>query len=92
MSNDEVTMEQLAAMVQKGFEQTSAEIKKLEQKVDSETSGIKEEMSYGFKSVGDKIDDLKDALGEPPVHRHEHDDLAGRVKYMETRLGVESGK
>lgn len=94
MSDDQITMDQLAEMVQKGFEDisgkmaTKEDIKSLKLELDE----VKDHMDYGFRSMNDKIDDLKVSLGEPPVSRNEHDDLAGRVKYTETRLGVVSGK
>lgn len=35
---------------------------------------------------------LVESLGDAPVHRKEFEDLSGRVKYLEGKLGVVSGK
>jgi hypothetical protein len=90
MNNEEVTIEQLAIMMQKGFAETASkeDVKALRLELDE----LKDRVDYGFTSVNDKLDKLKSSLGEPVIHREEYDDLVGRVKYVETKLGVESGK
>jgi archaellum component FlaC len=103
MNKKEVTNEELARMIAKGFEHTASKDDLAGVKTD--LAGVKIDMA-GVKA---DIADIKEHLGnvefrlgrverdvleikEDMVRRYEFDDLMSRVKYMETKMGIKSGK
>ena len=91
-----VTMDDLAAMVQRGFVETAkkADVDSLRGGFDSlrtELGEFKKETRDNFAHVHTRLGmierDVKDV-----VHKDEFEDLMARVKYLEKKLGVESGK
>lgn len=84
MDNNKITIEDLAGMVKGGFDEVG-------NKVDT-----------GFQKVDDKVDHLDARMGRIEadlgqirgeiVYKFQFEDLESRVKYLETKLGIESGK
>lgn len=102
---EETTINDLAAMVKKGFDETARNIKNVETemregfaKVDERFVGIDER----FVGIDGRIDNINSRLfvierdiaeiRSHFVYRHEFEDLMARVKCVEVKLGVESGK
>lgn len=100
-----VTIENLAGMIQRGFEETTkrigSKVDSLENKVDSledkvdflhvELQDFKKETRDNFAHVHARLgvieSDVKDV-----VHKDDFEDLMARVKYIERKMGIESGK
>lgn len=80
-----MTIDDLARMVAKGFEQTATkeDLKSFAKKgdLDNLEAKLASKMEAGFS-------DIKDNL----IPKLDFEDLEGRVKYVETKLGIESGK
>lgn len=83
----------LAIMIQKGFEQT------IEKKNFSDFVTRTEEsfriIDNRFNQVNARLDNIERDISEIRKHfvyRDEFEDLMARVKYLETKLGIESGK
>ena len=98
-----VTNEELARMIAKGFENTATkgDAQRLEQRMDGfdqRMDGFEQKME-GFEQRMDHMDarmgrmeaDLNE-IRSHIVYRHEFEDLMARVKYLEQKIGVESGK
>ena len=66
--------------------------------VDEQFAGVKNDI----KRIDDRMDHLDARMGRMEadlheikgniVYKYEFEDLAARVKYLETKLGIESGK
>ena len=103
-----ITNEELARMIAKGFENTTDDIKKLDQRMggfDQRMDGFEQRMGGFEQRMGgfeQRMDHLDARMGRMEadlneirsniVYRHEFEDLMARVKYLETKLGIESGK
>ena len=91
-NGEEITVEKLALMIGKGFAH-------VDQRFDE--AATKKEMDEGFAGVNARLDHLDARVGriEADIHelqgevvyRHEFEDILGRVKYLEKKLGIESG-
>ncbi|MBI2122229.1 MAG: hypothetical protein HYT98_03835 [Candidatus Sungbacteria bacterium] len=91
---DKVTIDKLAEMVSVGFNDVKGDIKQVNGRLDS--------MDGRLDSIDGRLDHMDARLGrleadvhemaENIVYRHEFEDLSGRVKYLEKRMGIESGK
>lgn len=89
-NGEEITTEKLAVMIGKGFAH-----------VDKRLDATKQEMQEGFAKVNTRLDHLDARVGrieadihelrDEVVHRQEFDDALGRIKYLERKLGIESG-
>lgn len=91
----QVTIEELAIMVKKGFEATASktDIERLEKRMErfEERMGSFEgRLNYSDARLGRIEADISEMRGEL-VYRHEFEDVLGRVKYLERKLGIESG-
>lgn len=89
-NGEEITMDKLAVMIGKGFEHVDSRFDEVEQrfeKVENEAQGLKKEMQEGFAKISTQLDTLRDEV----VHRNEFDDALARIKYIERKLGIESG-
>lgn len=92
------TIDDLAVMVKNGFDETHKRIDSLR----TEVGDFRIETNERFKQVDDhlghidaRLDDMaKDiaTIQRHFVYRYEFDDLMGRVKYLEEKMGIESGK
>ncbi|OPY74201.1 MAG: hypothetical protein A4E63_00807 [Syntrophorhabdus sp. PtaU1.Bin050] len=78
MKNKEITLEDLAGMVARGFSETNQKIDKLEERLEGK-------MDRGFKEVNARIDDLKNEVEHRRVHVFDHKDLEHRVEVLERK-------
>jgi archaellum component FlaC len=90
------TLEDLALLIQNTMA-SKEDIKELEGRVntrfdgiDSRLDGIDSRLDHLDARVG-RIEADVHALRDEMVHRHEFDDVLDRVKYIEKKLGIESG-
>jgi hypothetical protein len=93
------TIDELARMINEGFMGTAS--KEDVQAVQAEVGGLREEMNQIEGRLTARLDHLDarvgrieadvHALRDEIVHRHEFEDVLGRVKYIEKKLGIESG-
>jgi hypothetical protein len=87
------TIEDLAAMIQRTVVANMATKEDLQ--------GVQTEMRTGFNEVNARLDHLDARVGrieadihelqEESVKRHEFEDALHRIRYMEKKLGIESG-
>jgi hypothetical protein len=87
-----MTIDELAQMVAKGFEQTAtkddiAQIR-AEMATKDDLKELEQRMEANFRDVRRDLDDLK----KDRVSRIEFDDLMARMKLVETKLEIVSGK
>lgn len=99
----ETTNDELARMIAKGFEQTASklDVQRLDERIDK-LDGKVEHLDEKVGHLELRIDHIDATLSVMSrdiadikkhfVYRDEFEDLMARVKYLETRLGVESGK
>jgi archaellum component FlaC len=94
----ETTLDDLAMMVAKGFASQDKRIDKLEEKMDKRFEQVDkrfEQVDQRFAHVDARFDRVEKDLQEVRsvlVARDEIDDLSARVKYLEMKMGIESGK
>ena len=81
------SIEDLAVMTARGFEQVDKRFEKIEGKISIMQDDI-DQLSSRVSSVGHEVAEIHKHL----VYRDEFDDLMGRMKYVEIKLGIESGK
>lgn len=84
----------MAGMVKRGFDAVHSEIGELK----SDIGGLKKDMhivkgelshmNARLSTIEHDVADIKRDI----VSRNEFEDLMGRVKYLELKLGIESGK
>ena len=99
----EVTNEELARMIAKGFETTASkadldglkvDIKRIDGRIDTldgHVSHIDGRMDHLDARIGRMEADLHEIKGNI-VYKYEFEDLSARVKYIESKMGIESGK
>jgi predicted nuclease with TOPRIM domain len=90
------TIDELAALIM----ETMASKEDITE-VKEDIQDLRTEMNERFKKVDARLDHLDarvgrieadvHALRDEIVHRHEFEDVLGRVKYIEKKLGIESG-
>jgi len=87
--------ENLAQIVNKGFESTQKQINTVREELKSDIDAVKEELKSDINYLNSNIKVIRQDIAEIKlnfVYRHEFEDLMARVKYLETKIGVESGK
>jgi predicted nucleic acid-binding Zn-ribbon protein len=87
--------EKLAAMIAKGFAVTATkeDILRLEgrvDKVEDRVGRVEDRLDNIDARMGRMEADIGALRGEI-VYRHEFEDALGRIKYLEKKLGIESG-
>ena len=92
----EVTNEELARMIAKGFEATASKVdfddlKTDIKRIDDKMSHLDGRIDHLDARMGRMEADLHEIKGNI-VYKFEFEDLASRVKYIESKLGIESGK
>lgn len=100
MANKKITIDDLAIMVQKGFDETNEKlggrIDKFNgrmDKLDGRMDTLEKKVDDGFLRVEARLDAIdKDIKELDFVTRDEFEDLMTRVKYLEAKLGIKSGK
>jgi len=82
----ETTIEDLSVMIAKGFEDTAtkSDIKRLDERI----SRLDHRMNERLIVIERDIAEIRSHF----VYRDEFEDLAERMKYIELKLGIESGK
>jgi archaellum component FlaC len=102
MEHNETTIEELARMINEGFKGTATkeDIKEIKEDmtgittrldgIDSRLEGIDARLDHLDARVGRIEADIHDMSGAI-VYRHEFDDALARIKYLEKKLGIESG-
>ena len=95
MTNKKITTEDLARMVNEGFEKlaTKDNIKELKSKMATkdDIKELKSEMHKEFGEVRLQLSGIENQIKDF-VERDEFEDLMSRVKVLELKLGIESGK
>jgi hypothetical protein len=86
------TIDDLARMINEGFKSTATK---------EDVAALRTEMNEKFDSVETRLDHLDarvgrieadvHALRDEMVHRQEFHDALDRIKYIEQKLGIESG-
>jgi hypothetical protein len=96
--------ESLGRMVKSGFDAAAqkSDIERLDKNIDDLDRAMDERLlalesktDNGFKSVNARLFTIERDIAEIRSHfvyRHEFEDLMGRVKYLEQKLGIKSGK
>ncbi|MDO8523487.1 MAG: hypothetical protein Q7S12_04405 [bacterium] len=92
----ETTNDELARMIAKGFEETASKVDLMAVKTDINSlkssiqhiDGRLDHLDARMGRMEADLDELKGGI----VYKFEFEDLMSRVKYLETKLGVESGK
>ena len=90
------TIEELAALIQNTMA-SKEDVKGLSQEMNTRFDGVTARLDHLDERV-DHLDarvgriqtDVSELRGEI-VYRHEFDDALGRIKYLEGKLGIESG-
>ena len=85
-----ITIDELGRMVQRGFTETKGEVSEVKREVRKGFDGVNTRLANLDARVGRIEADIKELRGEV-VYRHEFEDALGRIKYLEKKLGVESG-
>lgn len=102
-NNEDMKIEDLALMMQKGFIELGS---KLETNIQEVKTELKSDISKGAYTMDTKFDEVtsklskievrlsgvEESLKDEVIHREEFNDLTSRVKYTELKLGVQSGK
>jgi tetrahydromethanopterin S-methyltransferase subunit G len=82
----ETTIEDLAEMVRKGFSGVDKRFGEVDKRFDK----VEARLDTLDARVGRIEADIHELRGEI-VYRHEFEDVLGRIKYIERKLGIESG-
>jgi hypothetical protein len=84
---EEITNEELARMIAHGFQGVDKQLANIKGDIES----IDDQMDHLDARMGRMKADLHEVKGNI-VYKYEFEDLAARVKYLESKLGIESGK
>lgn len=79
-------IDDLAGMIKRGFDETATK---------AELNSFKTVVAEKFDHMHARLSAIESGVEEIQKHfiyRYEFEDLMARVKYLETKLGVESGK
>jgi tetrahydromethanopterin S-methyltransferase subunit G len=90
-----ITIDQLAAMINEGFKSTASKedinaVTTCLDGIDARLDGIDSRLDNLDARVGRIVADVH-ALRDEMVHRREFEDVLDRIKYIEKKLGIESG-
>ena len=87
MVKKNVTTDELAAMINSGFNAVDKHFDIVDKRFDALEVNAREVDSQ-LSRIGREVSEIHRHL----VYRDEFDDLMDRVKYVESKLGIESGK
>ena len=97
-----ITIDKLAEMVAGGFKEVYHRTDKGFEETNDKINTVKTEMGQKFNRVDQRLDHIDASLSSVRqdvgeirkhfVYRYEHEDLMARVKYLEEKLKIESGK
>jgi len=93
---EKITNEELARMINAGFEHTATkeDVKSLEKRMDNfegRMVGVEMELSHMNAQLS-TLEHNVSQISKDMISRNEFEDLMGRMKYVELKLGIESGK
>ena len=88
-NNTPSTIEELAIMIQRTMA-SKEDIKELSGKMNTQFQGVNNHLEHLDARVGRIEADIHELRGEV-VYRHEFEDVLGRAKYLERKMGIESG-
>jgi uncharacterized coiled-coil protein SlyX len=88
MAQQRTTIEELARMINEGFKDTAS--KEDMKEVTTRLDGIDSRLDNLDARVGRIEADIHE-LRDEVVHKHEFEDALARIKYLEKKLGIESG-
>lgn len=91
-NGEEITIEKLALMIGRGFEHVDTRLDGVDERLGAvekrlDATATKQEVQDGFAAINTRLDTLRDEM----VRRQEFDDALARIKYIERKLGIESG-
>ena len=90
-----MTIENLAIMVAKGFEDVKEQMRSVDEASEERTKDLEIQMKEGFDHTHARLSTIERDIAEIRKHfvyRDEFEDLMGRVKYLELKLNIQSGK
>lgn len=85
-NGDEVSTGELARMINTGFNDVKSDIGKINVRMDA-MGGRLDGMDARLGRIEADISGLREEI----VYRHEFEDALDRIKYIERKLGIESG-
>ena len=80
------------------FEKVDEKFGQIDEKfgqIDEKFEQLENKVDYGFREVNMRLSNLEQDMTHIKnnlVYRHEFEDLMARVKYLEIKMGIESGK
>lgn len=99
-----ITIDELAAMVQRGFKEAADENGRNFERIEKQFGGMDarfDGIDARFDNMDARFDNMDARLGRLEadvsglrveiVYRHEFEDALARIKYLERKLGIESG-
>ena len=86
MNKNTTTIDELARMIDTGFNDVTNDIGEVKR----DMAEVKQCLDHLDARAG-RIEADAHALRDEVVHRHEFEDVLDRVKYIEKKLGIESG-
>lgn len=94
MAKKSVTTDELAVMINTGFDAVDKRFNAIDKRFGSVEKRL-DGLEINAREVNDRLSHMGREISE--IHKHlvyrdEFNDLMDRVKYLETKLGVESGK
>lgn len=89
MEKEISTIEELAEMIQRTMA-SKEDVKELRQEMNVGFSKVNTHLDHLDARMGRMEADISELRGEI-VYRHEFEDVLDRVKYLEKKLGIESG-
>jgi hypothetical protein len=92
MAKQKITIDDLARMINEGFKATASkeDLTALEGRLTTRLDNLDARVDHFDARMGRIEADLH-GLRDEMVHRHEFQDVLDRVKYIEKKLGLESG-
>ena len=96
MEEKKITNEDLARLIKNGFENTAtkADLAALREDMDARFNAVEarfNDVDAQFSRVNSRLDTIEHDI-KGIVSREDFDDLMARVKLIETKLGIVSGK
>ena len=89
MEGNITTIEDLAALIKETMA-SKEDIQEMEGRLTARLDGIDSRLDHLDARVGRMEADMHELRGEI-VYRHEFEDALARIKYLEKKLGIESG-
>ena len=92
MNNNITTIDDLARMINEGFKATATkeDVAALRSEMNEKFDGVNSHLNTLDARVG-RIEADVHALRDEMVRRQEFEDVLARIKYLEKKLGIESG-